>query len=454
NLSLGGASIIFSLYCTLREKNKDIVNKADLVILESNIIDMIHGIDLYGKIHLILRNIFLTYNELSKLNKKFLVLLLPLLEKHSDYNVVETINNAHRMCCNQYGFNCVDVQSVYLKNNVMDFYMTMMPDVRHQLQRIMYEFGKNIANENFSLFKFSLPSSIDLDFKICSPKNDFKIENKMKEFIVSDLFHNEYCYRITEIDKYLFPTFLIGYKILATHSWTHGKKGLKTWKQYENTLSSIMIQNNQGKFICGTSSHYNSFTCIYDNILIDNHTIISLSDVNNHVDYYDLVNLMLYKDEGKIQVAVDDIKETVIKQEYNFSHLFPDVVFIKEILEEYLNSTSNISIQISSLTQQLNHFKTFSTAKQRIQNQLPYRLGQAMIINSKNFLGYIFLPYILLSIVILYKQEQKNYKHKIKLNPESTLPPLETYPDYNEALKEKRCFTYKLGLALIEANKK
>ncbi|EIF6275773.1 hypothetical protein LFX43_001774, partial [Campylobacter jejuni] len=64
----------------------------------------------------------------------------------------------------------------------MDFYMTMMPDVRHQLQRIMYEFGKNIANENFSLFKFSLPSSIDLDFKICSPKNDFKIENKMKEF--------------------------------------------------------------------------------------------------------------------------------------------------------------------------------------------------------------------------------------------------------------------------------
>ncbi|MKW40250.1 hypothetical protein D9M27_08460, partial [Campylobacter jejuni] len=80
NLSLGGASIIFSLYCTLREKNKDIVNKADLVILESNIIDMIHGIDLYGKIHLILRNIFLTYNELSKLNKKFLVLLLPYIK--------------------------------------------------------------------------------------------------------------------------------------------------------------------------------------------------------------------------------------------------------------------------------------------------------------------------------------------------------------------------------------
>ncbi|ENQ0352940.1 sugar transferase, partial [Campylobacter jejuni] len=33
------------------------------------------------------------------------------------------------------------------------------------------------------------------------------------------------------------------------------------------------------------------------------------------------------------------------------------------------------------------------------------------------------------------------------------LPPLETYPDYNEALKEKECFTYKLGEALIQASK-
>ncbi|EAI5147857.1 alpha-2,3-sialyltransferase, partial [Campylobacter jejuni] len=27
------------------------------------------------------------------------------------------------------------------------------------------------------------------------------------------------------------------------------------------------------------------------------------------------------------------------------------------------------------------------------------------------------------------------------------------YPDYNEALKEKECFTYKLGEALIQASK-
>ncbi|HEF3465626.1 TPA: alpha-2,3-sialyltransferase, partial [Campylobacter coli] len=31
--------------------------------------------------------------------------------------------------------------------------------------------------------------------------------------------------------------------------------------------------------------------------------------------------------------------------------------------------------------------------------------------------------------------------------------PLESYPDYKEALKEKECLTYKLGEALIKANK-
>ncbi|MFK0434625.1 alpha-2,3-sialyltransferase, partial [Campylobacter jejuni] len=49
--------------------------------------------------------------------------------------------------------------------------------------------------------------------------------------------------------------------------------------------------------------------------------------------------------------------------------------------------------------------------------------------------------------------EQKAYKFKVKKNPNLALPPLETYPDYNEALKEKECFTYKLGEEFIKAGK-
>ncbi|HEH5156772.1 TPA: hypothetical protein SG801_001065, partial [Campylobacter coli] len=88
-----------------------------------------------------------------------------------------------------------------------------------------------------------------------------------------------------------------------------------------------------------------------------------------------------------------------------------------------------------------------------IQNQLSYKLGQAMVANSKSLLIYITIPIILLSIIISHKQEQKTYREKIKKDPSLKLPSLESYPDYKEALKEKECFTYKLGEALIKANK-
>ncbi|EQB5469866.1 hypothetical protein ACYQB2_001203 [Campylobacter jejuni] len=101
----------------------------------------------------------------------------------------------------------------------------------------------------------------------------------------------------------------------------------------------------------------------------------------------------------------------------------------------------------------LNFQNNYGKAKTRIQNQLSYKLGQALIINSKSVLGFLSLPFIILSIVISHKQEQKAYKFKIKKNPNLALPPLETYPDYNEALKEKECFTYKLGEAFIKASK-
>ncbi|MPB17312.1 sugar transferase, partial [Campylobacter lari] len=50
-------------------------------------------------------------------------------------------------------------------------------------------------------------------------------------------------------------------------------------------------------------------------------------------------------------------------------------------------------------------------------------------------------------------QEQKIYQEKIKKDPSLKLPPLEDYPDYKEALKLKNHLSYKLGQALIQANK-
>ena len=93
------------------------------------------------------------------------------------------------------------------------------------------------------------------------------------------------------------------------------------------------------------------------------------------------------------------------------------------------------------------------TAKSRIKNQLTYKLGEAMIANSKSLWGYIRMPYILSYIKETHQKNQQLYQEKIKANPSLKLPPLESYPDYNEAIKIKEHLSYKLGEALINADK-
>ncbi len=94
----------------------------------------------------------------------------------------------------------------------------------------------------------------------------------------------------------------------------------------------------------------------------------------------------------------------------------------------------------------------YGTAKSHIQNQLSYKLGQTMIVNSKNIFGILFMPVYIISTLLSHKQEQKIYQEKIKKDPSLKLPPLESYPDYKEALKFKNHLSYKLGEALIKAS--
>lgn len=92
----------------------------------------------------------------------------------------------------------------------------------------------------------------------------------------------------------------------------------------------------------------------------------------------------------------------------------------------------------------------FYSAKERITRQLAYRLGKICIENSKSFKGCIKLPFKLLSETHSYHKEKELYKTLIKINPSFSLPKLESYPDYKEALKFKEHLSYKLGLVLIE----
>lgn len=137
------------------------------------------------------------------------------------------------------------------------------------------------------------------------------------------------------------------------------------------------------------------------------------------------------------------------KQRLELANLEQDLI-IKKLESKKL--AKSLGIKMSIINPKITFIQA-NSAKARIQNHLSYKLGQALIANSKSILGYIRMPYVLSYIKNKHKFEQKAYEEKIKENPNLALPPLETYPDYNEALKEKECFTYKLGEALMQANK-
>ncbi|MGQ2898815.1 sugar transferase [Campylobacter coli] len=100
----------------------------------------------------------------------------------------------------------------------------------------------------------------------------------------------------------------------------------------------------------------------------------------------------------------------------------------------------------------LKNDKKLLGAPSRIKNHLAYRLGQIAVTNSKTIGGYFRLPFNLIKEYKQYNQEQKNYQMIIKLNPTLALPKLQDYNDYQEAVKIKKYFSYRLGEAIIQAN--
>lgn len=84
--------------------------------------------------------------------------------------------------------------------------------------------------------------------------------------------------------------------------------------------------------------------------------------------------------------------------------------------------------------------KLYYGARQRVENDLPYRLGRLIIQCAKTPKGVAKLPKLLL----------KEY-NSFKETEEHNLPPLESYIDVEEAEKAKQHLTYRVGLAAIES---
>ncbi|EOH1977396.1 sulfotransferase family protein [Campylobacter coli] len=200
----------------------------------------------------------------------------------------------------------------------------------------------------------------------------------------------------------------------------------------------------------------------------------SLVHINKskHLNYRDYYNSQTYKIIREIYRDDFEIFDYDLEDKKYFN--IPQNIYLNNLESKILIKNINLdslrlkkSFQIQNLNQTietknktiqnkddlLNFQAQYGTAKSRIQNQLSYKLGQTMIVNSKSFLGCLLMPVILLGIVISHKQEQKIYKQKIEKDPSLKLPSLEQYPDYREAIKLKNHLSYKLGKELVKANK-
>lgn len=88
-------------------------------------------------------------------------------------------------------------------------------------------------------------------------------------------------------------------------------------------------------------------------------------------------------------------------------------------------------------------------APNRVQNQLSYKLGSALL-RAKNPFYALCLPITLPYITLKHKFQHFIFNQITSVNTELKLPNLNTYADYEEAIKTKEHLSYKLGNALLK----
>jgi len=150
NLSIGGTDCVHKIYELKREENQELLHKADLVVLEVNIMDIAMTTGYYGYESLdfkMVRNVSYLYEQLHLLNKKILVLLLFDLRCVSDSPKKQSANlmmQTHKNLSLFYDFNLIDVHQKMIDTQCYKFYSTSL-DPYHLLATIMYQLGKNIS---------------------------------------------------------------------------------------------------------------------------------------------------------------------------------------------------------------------------------------------------------------------------------------------------------------------
>ncbi|WP_257841563.1 hypothetical protein [Campylobacter sp. 113] len=514
SFSYASVTPLSHVYNLLRERNQNIIKEADLIILNIGNIGFKNNNEAFKKYSLF--SYYYIYKILSNLQKKVLVIIwyegVLSTNRYTNFHKMQCEKYGFNLI-NTYDF-CLKENLLNFYKQIQDFLHPMSYNYGKMAQKIIQNI-KYFKEPKKQIKSFKIPSFVVLDLDdfmdvqnntFCNARtylyreNVLKIENDIREInfpkqcfgmkIVGVHTWNECFTSKNFFSNIVFENHEIKCSIMS-FSWESFRFFDFDFIIDENVKIHNIIDENVKR------PKYDEYNKNFENNKqagVIGFLLLPLNENMEKIDFiekdvvlskeYDFTYLCNYLKDFKIIIEqynqrMDPIKlvplQNQIKEKDNIISTLNQE---KTMLQNELNSfpIKKQNLEIKNLEQDLKNKELQSfvlkkelgnkfvknininyidknSAKSRIQNHLSYKLGQALITNSKSILGYIRMPFVLSYIKDKHKFEQKAYEEKIKDNPNLALPPLETYPDYNEALKEKECFTYKLGEALMQANK-
>ncbi|HDZ4249756.1 TPA: hypothetical protein R4449_001667, partial [Campylobacter jejuni] len=339
NLSIGGSIASSKIYTILKYKQR--IKEADLVILECNLADVDRVVFDDIGFEECIRNTCWLYEELYKINEKVLNLLLVNTRKNE---VEKYIRNIHKLLCNKYGFNSIDMHSYYESREILNFFLSH-PDPTHQISTIMYNLGKNIVTniENFKKSKINIKQHNPL-FLYLTPLDLDLIEGNLQYSLKKHpLFQECQTYRIELNTKLKFPTKYSNFILIGMHTYNEELK-IKNWMKKRQSYGNIAITNDTC-CIVKAAACYNTFLDIKKHFIIDKNTYIKFEtnkpatensfmvvfseNKKNTLNYIDVSAFLLADQNGKFDFS-EEIKliqneNITIDKEYDFTYLVPPV---------------------------------------------------------------------------------------------------------------------------------
>lgn len=140
---------------------------------------------------------------------------------------------------------------------------------------------------------------------------------------------------------------------------------------------------------------------------------------------------------GSIEEFIDKLESKIeVSQKFN-----PRKMYFEELIQRSKTNKS-YELNIDSIG-----------AVFQVRNSLEYQLGYYFIESARGLKNFLSIPKKLRKVRKDFKEQQKIYKEKIKLNPSLEYKKAHLCSDYNDSLKIKHSFCYELGVCIIKARK-